>query len=724
MNRFRALRLFLVIIMSILVLRLGFLQLVEGSYYQALAEQQHKGVIELQSKRGNIYLTDKSAEPALLATDSALDLIFIDPTLIGEENVQEVVNLLAPLLFEMPTDQESKENLLAENQSQTPDNALDESGVPVEEVANSIPEVKPQVQIKETYESLLAAYKESIFKKLQKKEVTHRTIIKDYATKKPDLRKQIDALNIRGIYTSPDEIYVDPTIIENPAQVAAEISSYFDYTRPTLIKMLSRTPIRYVPLKHKLAPEISEKIKNLRLKNGRKLPGVGIIPEQWRYYPEGTLGSQIVGFLGNDKKGQYGLEHQFEEKNNNIQLSGINGKLLVDRDPQGNQIVVGDKIVTPAQDGTDITLTIDRVVQKFVEDELAKQVHATQASSGQVIVINPKTGAIIAMANYPTFDPNTYWQSYEKWQAGIHAGEYKNKLGPEVFLNKAVSDMYEPGSVFKVITMSSGIDSGEITPDSINCETENTVYIDNFPVRNSTLKAYGCITMTRALEVSSNLTTLTVAQKLGRTLFYQYIRNFGFGTPNPIEIDNQSSGWVSPPERWANIDLATAAFGQGLGATPLQVITAIGAVANDGILMKSHLIAKYTDKVSGRTTEILPQEIRRVIKPETAEKVRGMMISTAQKSYSQTVKLPGYVIAAKTGTAQIALKNGLGYEKGPGSTIASIVGFPALHPDFAIIVKMDRPLSSPWGEGTAGPLFTKICDYLLKYYTIPQDLPT
>ncbi len=722
MNRFQALRLFLVMIMSMLVIRLGFLQLVDGSYYQALAEQQHKGVIELQSKRGNIYLTDKSGDPALLATDSALDLVFVDPSLITTENDHEIVDLLAPLLFEMPTDQESEKALLQE--TQTTDAALDETGVPVEEVANSIPVLRPQIEVKETYETLLAAYKDSTLKKLQKKEVTHRTLIKDFKAKTPDLRQKIDTLNIRGIYTSEDEIYCDPTIIDNPAQVAGEISSFFDLPRPTLIKMLTRTPIRYVPLKHKLEPETSDKIKNLRLKNGKRLPGVGIIPEQWRYYPEGTLAAQIVGFIGNDKKGQYGLESQFEEMNNNIKLAGINGKLLIDRDPQGNQIVVGDKIVTPAQDGTDITLTIDRVVQKFVEDELAKQVKAAQAESGQVVVINPKTGAVIAMANYPTFDPNTYWESYEKWQEGIHAGEYKNKIGPQAFLNRAVSDMYEPGSVFKVITMSAGIDSGEITPDSINCETENTVYIDDYPVRNSSLKAYGCITMTRALEVSSNLTTLTVAQKLGRTLFYQYIRNFGFGTPNPIEVDNQSSGWVSAPEKWADIDLATAAFGQGLGATPLQVITAIGTVANDGILMKTHLIDSYTDKTTGRTTEILPQEIRRVIKPETAAKVRAMMVSTAQKSYANTVKIPGYVIAAKTGTAQIALPNGLGYEKGPGSTIGSIVGFPALHPDFAVIVKMNRPLSSEWGEGTAGPLFSKICDYLLKYYTIPQDMPT
>jgi cell division protein FtsI/penicillin-binding protein 2 len=722
MNRFQVTRFFLITIMGILVIRLGFLQLGQGSYYQALAEQQHKGVIELQSKRGNIYLTDKSGEPALLATDSALDLVFIDPSLINNEEASEIVDLLSPLLFEMPTDEEDQKSLLAQNQPI--DTALDESGTPVEEVANSIPVETPKIEVKETYESLLAAYKESILKKLQKKEVTHRTLIKNYKGAQPNLRQQIDALNIRGIYTSDDEIYCDPTIIDNPAQVAGEISSFFDLPRPTLIKMLSRTPIRYVPLKHKLTTEVSTKIKNLRLKSGKRLPGVGTIPEQWRYYPEGSLASQIVGFIGNDKKGQYGLESQFEEKVDNIQLSGINGKLLIDRDPQGNQIVVGDKIVTPAQDGTDITLTIDRVIQKYVEDELAKQVKAVQAESAQVVVLNPKTGGVIAMASYPTYDPNTYWKSYEKWQEGIRAGEYKNKVGPGAFLNRAISDMYEPGSAFKVITMAAGIDSGEIEPDSINCENENTVYIDEYPVRNSTMQAYGCITMTRALEVSSNLTTLTVAQKLGRTLFYQYIRNFGFGTPNPIEVDNQSSGWVAAPEKWANIDLATAAFGQGLGATPLQVTAAVGAIANDGILMKTHLIDKYTDKTTGRTTDILPQEIRRVIKVDTAAKVRAMMVSTAQKSYYNTVKIPGYAIAAKTGTAQIALNNGLGYEKGPGSTIGSIVGFPANHPDFVILVKMDRPLSSPWGEGTAGPLFTKICDYLLKYYTIPQDMPT
>ncbi|MBP7056915.1 penicillin-binding protein 2 [Candidatus Gracilibacteria bacterium] len=718
MNRFANLRIILISLMCILVVRLGFLQLVEGNYYENLAEQQHKGVIELQSKRGSVYLTDKSGEPALLATDTALDLVFADPSLITPEDEGEVVDLLTPLLFEMPSDEESKDALIREN-----DVAFDESGIAVEEVANSIPEITPQIEVKETYETLIAAYRESLLKKIQKKSVTHRTLLKDFNTTRPELRAQIDQLQIRGIYTAHNEIYADPTLIDNPAQVAGQLSSYFDYTRPALIQRLTPTKIRYVPLKHKLSPDISEKIKNLRLKNGKKLPGIGLIPEQWRYYPEGTLAAQVIGFLGSDKKGQYGVERAFEENGNPIQLSGVNGKLLIDRDPQGNQIVVGDKIMTPAQDGMDITLTIDRVIQKFVEDELENQVKASQATSGQVIVINPRTGAVIAMANYPHYDPNAYWKSYEKWEQGIRAGEYKNKIGPEAFLNKSLTEMYEPGSVFKVITMAAGIDSGEITPDSINCENENTVYIDDYPVRNSSLQAYGCITMTKALEVSSNLTTLTVAQKLGRTLFYQYIRNFGFGTASPIEIDNQSTGWIATPDRWASIDLAAAAFGQGVGVTPMQMITAVGAIANDGILMKTRLVEQYTDKNTGRTTIVEPEQIRQVIKKDTADKVKAMMVSTTQKSYANTIKLPGYMIAAKTGTAQIALPNGRGYEKEPGSTTASILGFPAEHPEFALLVKIDRPLTSEWGEGTAGPLFAKITDYMLKYYTMPQDRP-
>ncbi len=720
MNHCHTLRIILVSLMIVLVLRLGFLQLIEGKYYQALAEQQHKGVITLQARRGNVYLTDRSGQPALLAADTALDVVFADPSLITADTEQEIIDLLAPLLFEMPTDQEDKEALLREN-----DVFLDEQGTPVESIANSFPEAEqPKVKVVESYDVLMKAYKEKLLKSIRKKEVTHRTLMDTSNPKFVESKAQIESMQVRGIYTDADEIFADPTIISDPQKTADTISAAFDYPRPTLTKMLTRTPIRYVPLKHKLNPQISEKIKNLRLSDGKRLPGIGLVPEQWRYYPEGTLAAQLIGFLGYDKKGQYGIEKAFEEEQNGVRLAGVNGKLLVDRDPQGNQIVVGDKITTPAQDGTDITLTIDRVVQQYVETELEKQVKATQAASGQVVVLNPQTGALIAVANYPTFNPNEYWKAYEKWKEGVRAGEYKNKIGPEVFLNKAFVNMYEPGSVFKVITMASGIDSGEITPFTINCENSDTVYIDNFPVRNSTLSAYGCITMTKALEVSSNLTTLTVAQKLGRTLFYQYIRNFGFGEPSKVEIDNHATGWVSPPDRWADIDLAVAGFGQGLGATPLQVTAAIGAIANEGVLMKTHLIKSYTDPDTKRTTEILPQEERRVVKKESADQVKGMMVSTAKKSYSGTIKIPGYIIAAKTGTAQIALSNGLGYEKGPGSTEASMVGFPAEHPEFVILTKISRPLSSPWAEGTAGPLFTKICDYLLKYYAIPQDLPT
>lgn len=719
MNRFRTLRSVLVGMMIILSARLGLLQIVEGSYYANLAELQHKGAITLQARRGNVYLTDKSGDPALLAADTALDVVFADPSLVANADEKEVVDLLAPLLFEMPKDQEEKNALLS-----TTDVVIDEQGTIVEESANAFPEIKPKEEVKETFDTLLQAYKETLLKKIQKKEVTHRQLMDKANPHFAASKTKIDQLQLRGIYSSEKEIYADPTVIDDALKTAQQLGDAFDFPKPTLAKMLERTPIRYVALKHKLVPEISEKIKNLRLKSGKKLSGVGLLPEQWRYYPEGSLAAQLVGFLGYDKKGQYGIEKGFEENQNGIKLAGVNGKLLIDRDPQGNQIVVGDKITTPAQDGNDITLTIDRVVQKYVETELEKQVKAVQAPSGQALVLNPKTGALIAVANYPTFDPNLYWESYEKWQEGIHAGEYKNDIGPAVFANKAFVDMYEPGSVFKVITMAAGIDSGEITPFTINCENEDTIYRDNLPIRNSTLKANGCITMTRALEVSSNLGALSVSEKLGRTLFYQYITNFGFGSSNPIEIDNGSPGWVSPPNKWADIDLAAAAFGQGIGATPLQVITAIGTVANDGILMKTHLIASYFDHTNNRTMQTPLEEIRRVIKKETADQVKGMMVSTASKSYKNTVIVPGYIMAAKTGTAQIARSDGLGYEKGEGSTIGSIVGFPAQHPEFVVLVKVDRPKTTPWGEGAAGPLFTKICNYLVKYYTIPQDLPT
>lgn len=720
MNRYRTLRIGLVGLMIILTARLGFLQIVEGSYYQNLAELQHKGVITLQARRGNVYFSDKSSEPALLAADTALDVIFADPSLLLAADEQEVVDLLAPLLFEMPTDEEEKAALLSEQ-----DVIIDEQGTVIEESANAFPEeIKPEEKVKETFDTLLQAYKETLLKKIRKKEVTHRILLQKTNPRFEASRKIVDQLQLRGIYSDSDQIYADPTIIDDPLKTAQQLQEAFDFPKPTLAKMLTRSPIRYVSLKHKIAPEISEKIKNLRLKSGKKLAGIGLLPEQWRYYPESTLAAHLIGFLGHDKVGQYGVEKAFEEKKDGIRLAGVNGKLLIDRDPQGNQIVVGDKITTPAQNGNDITLTIDRVVQKFVETELERQVKAVQAESGQVVVLNPKTGALISVANYPTFDPNTYWESYEKWQQGIHAGEYKNDIGPAVFSNRAFVDMYEPGSVFKVITMAAGIDSGEITPFTINCENEDTIYIDKLPVRNSTLKANGCITMTRVLEVSSNLGALSVSQKLGRTLFYQYITSFGFGSTNPVEVDNGSPGWVAPPQRWADIDLAAAAFGQGIGATPLQVAAAIGAVANDGILMKTHLISTYFDRQNNRTMVTAPEEVRRVIKKETADQVKGMMASTATKSYKATVKVPGFIMAAKTGTAQIALKNGLGYEKGEGSTIGSIVGFPVDHPEFVVLVKIDRPRSTPWGEGSAGPLFTKICDYLVKYYTIPQDLPT
>jgi len=312
--------------------------------------------------------------------------------------------------------------------------------------------------------------------------------------------------------------------------------------------------------------------------------------------------------------------------------------------------------------------------------------------------MEPSTGKIIAMANYPDYNPNFY------------------NISPlENFTNTNISAVYEPGSVFKVLTMAMGIDAGLISPSTTYTDI-GEVQVDDRVIKNSDFKAHGVQTMMEVLEKSLNTGVVFVVQKIGRSIFYKYLKDFGFGTSTGVELDGEVSAYIRPFRSWAEIDLATMSFGQGIAVTPMQLISAISSIANQGKLMQPHIVDKIL--YPSGAVSVDPQIIDLVIKPQTAQLVSAMMVNVIEKGHGTRAGVEGYRIAGKTGTAQIP-KGGV-YED--DDTIGTFVGFgPVEDPRFIMLTRIDRPEGMKFAESSAAPLFGDIAEFLLDYWQIPPE---
>ncbi len=371
-----------------------------------------------------------------------------------------------------------------------------------------------------------------------------------------------------------------------------------------------------------------------------------------------------------------------------------------ERDAGGRWISVADRELSPAQDGADFVLTINRTVQYEVEKILRETVEQHGADNGTIIAMEPKTGRILAMANYPTFDPN----------------EYSKAEDMNVFLNPAVSLTYECGSVFKPVTMAAGIEEGKISPDTTYVDV-GSVKEAGYTIKNSDEKTYGRETMTQVLENSINTGAIFVEKSIGNKTFADYVRSFGFGEKTGIELPAESAGNTENLKSLKrNIQFYTAAFGQGIAVTPLQLINAYSAIANGGKLMKPQIIAKIIHP-DGQEEEIEPQEIRQVVSEDTARKVSLMLRSVVVNGHGKRANVPGYLVGGKTGTAQVAKSGEKGYEE--NVTIGSFAGYaPIDDPQFAVLVKIFNPKDVQWAESTAAPVFGRVMKFLLEYYKV------
>lgn len=429
------------------------------------------------------------------------------------------------------------------------------------------------------------------------------------------------------------------------------------------------------------------------------LPGIVLQEEEVRIYPEKSLASHLLGFLGHDgvtSAGRYGIEGFFDEN-----LAGDFGWLAAEQDISGGFIGVGQRNFTAPRDGDDIVLTIDRVVQSIIEEELKDGVERFAAERGSVVVMDPKTGAVLGMATYPSFDPNYYYAI----------------TAPEVQRNPVVAEQFEPGSILKPVVMAAAIEENLVEPD--------TTMIDNGPVQVADFKVdtfdgkhAGEITMTEALEDSNNVAMVWVGQQMGADMIYDYFRRFGLGEQSGVELAGEARALLPKPSDWNIATVATASFGQGVALTPIQALNSINVIANGGLLMQPYVVdeRRPADREPVVTT---PQSVRRVISGETAEKLSAMMVSVIENGVAGLAQVPGYYLAGKTGTAQVPDERG---RYSDDEKIISFVGFgPVEDPQFSVLIKLDNPAGLSFASGTAAPMFSSISERLLTYWQIPPS---
>jgi len=486
-----------------------------------------------------------------------------------------------------------------------------------------------------------------------------------------------------SLWASPKEVRNNNDV----SRISSQLAPVLGMTRDEIAEpLLSDRP--YVLLANRVPHQIWRSIDSSESLN---MLGFNWEIEPKRMYPEGPLGAHVLGFVNAGHEGYYGVEGFYDQQ-------------LVSKTP--HRISSAEDDPTSAlyqpleiQTGHKLVLTIDRTIEYAIEKELIRALKTYKAHSGTIIVMTPRTGAILAMASYPTFDANHFMDTPQ-----------------ERFASPAISKQHEPGSVFKVVTIAAGIDSGAITPRTMFNDTGD-LEVGGRPIYNWDRGRHGMVDMTEVLGKSLNTGAAHVSMILGKNRFYTYIRRFGFGSLTDVDMAGEIGGKVKLPgdSEWHESDLGTNAFGQGIAVTPLQMLNAVAAVANRGQLMRPYVVSQIID--GEQVVDVEPAVVRRAISSSTAEQVTAMMVQAVDREISEAY-MPGYTVAGKTGTAEIPTLGGYKSDE----TIASFVGYaPAYDPKFVVLVKIDRPHTSPWGSKVAAPVFRRIAQFLFNYMDIPPD---
>jgi cell division protein FtsI (penicillin-binding protein 3) len=488
-------------------------------------------------------------------------------------------------------------------------------------------------------------------------------------------------------------IFANPRFVPDPKAAAAALAPVLGVDPATVEERLSRDS-GFVYLARKVDLEVADRVRALGI------PGIDSVAESKRLYPAGQVAAHVLGFVGMDNEGLAGLEHRHEQV-----LRGKPGKVLMERDPRGHPIPAGKSYFVPPTPGHDLVLTIDREIQHVAEGALAEAVAAWSAKGGSVVVMQPKTGEILALANLPTFDPN---------QAGASPNE--------AWRNRALTDAYEPGSANKVITAAAAIETQTFRPSDVlnvpdNLPLANKVFHDAHP--HPPLD----ITFAQVIQQSSNVGTIKVAQKLGKDVLHEYMLRFGYGSPTGIDFPGESKGILPAPASWSATSLPTIAIGQGVAVTPMQIVSVYAAVANKGVAVKPRLV-KATIDADGVRRAPPPSLKRRAVSPEVARQLTEILlgVTESEQGTGKAAAVSGYQVAGKTGTAQKVRSDTPGYS----GHVGSFIGFaPAGDPRLVVGVVLDEP-SPIWGGVTAAPAFKEVMQFALAHLGIGPGpvLPT
>jgi cell division protein FtsI/penicillin-binding protein 2 len=485
-------------------------------------------------------------------------------------------------------------------------------------------------------------------------------------------------------------VFADPKEVKDKEQTSAQLAPLLQEDQASISALLSLN--RYwVALKPQVDNGVKEAIDKL------KLPGIGFEDQSVRFYPEASTAAKLLGFVGKDDlgndKGYFGLEGFYDR-----QLRGKEGVAIQIHDALGRPILAKQNSATGEVNGRSLILNVDRVLQYQMEQELKKGIEAYGATGGMAAMMDPKTGGILALASFPSFDPRSY--------ADFTDAEYRDNF---------ITDTYEPGSTFKPLVMAAAINSGLVKPDTRCDACAGPVKIAGYDIHTWNDEYQPNLTMTEVIQHSDNTGMVFVGRKLGLDRMLSYMQKYGMGQLTGIDLQGEEAPPMRPKDSWQPIDLATSSFGQGILVTPIELLDAFASIANKGVRMEPHVVSAV-ETADGQLIKIPPKKIDQPISEQTATIMTEILVNAVNKGEASFARIKGYRIAGKTGTAQIAVNGS--YD--PNKTIASFIGFaPADDPKFVMLVVINRPSSSIYGAETAAPVFFKIAAKALEYYNIP-----
>jgi cell division protein FtsI (penicillin-binding protein 3)/stage V sporulation protein D (sporulation-specific penicillin-binding protein) len=676
-NRINVLIAIVFLFAAAIVGRLFYLQVLKYNYYLTVANNQQQTEKVLIPERGKIYLVDDQDTTGNglypLATNKQFALIYAVPHDIkSPDEAQDIANKLFFVFDQANVETQVDADFAKSDQAELAAELAPTAGLPSADKAAAAAAITHQYNLLHNDKTWLA----------------NRNTKRNEAI---DNVKKSDVVAYLEILSRSDSQYAPLEKKAGEDDLKRFYSLFLDANGQTIAyDKLSINNGRVVEL----------------LPDGKSLEvhpdAIYHTMQSFRYYPENNIAAHLLGFVqsqDNVLTGNYGLEGFF-----NTELSGVNGYMKSGVGAGGNVGILNGQEYQPPVNGSDLILTINRSIEFYAcqQLEIAAKIHKSDSAS--IVAVDPKTGAIIALCTYPDFDPNNY----------------QDEKDISVFNDPVVFQNYEPGSVFKAITMAASLNEGKITPD--------TTYTDygyvmqkgwKQPIRNAEYGGHGVVTMTYVLQESLNTGAIFAMQQIGAPTFAKYVQSFGFGVRTGIELESESSGNINNllVKKINDLDADTSAFGQGLSTTPLQMLMAYAAIANGGVLMKPYVVQDIVDP-AGNKSITRPMTVRQVISGKTANLLTGMLIADVEGGNSQKTKIPGYYVAGKTGTAQIAYKG----KYLANQTIHTFIGFaPADNPKFVMLVKFDNPKDFPYADYTATPLFKTIADFMLKYYQIPKE---